>query len=480
MLDTRPEVDPVAYTGAPGRARRPMLDLAIPATMFVAVSIYALVFHVRIPYYDHWSIAPLVGRMGAGNLTVADLFGLHGSHWHASGYVVMLANARLAAMTPWIDIAASLVVAALGFVALVRIVDRSLGDVVGPDRRWLIMAVVGYFYFSLDQSENWLWGWQVALFLSTTMSLWAIELLGRGGLRMPVVGLAGVSATVAVYGFATAWALLPVGLFLVWTCPAVATARRFVAGGLWIGVFGLLLTHYRSIDDPYAAQVAPRRWSPGVVVGHVDYVTTYLGAGLVRSASTVATVLAITGAIILVVVLVKGQRPVPAAVVNHRGLLALAGYSVGSGALTALGRWSRFGSTQALASRYVTFANYFWIAVLVIVMVAAFGSARSRGRAPLFLAVGAVLLLKGYSSVDGRDMVDRAREANAAVCGIVSSYPDTDPELLDLVSAPTQPMDRFLAVLEREQLGLFRPDVVDSCERSAQPTAARSATSNRR
>ncbi|MDH3296620.1 MAG: hypothetical protein OER95_20050, partial [Acidimicrobiia bacterium] len=89
---------PDPRSSAVPRRGRGWRDQVVPATLFVAVSVYALINHLRIPFYDNWSLAPLYGKLEDGTLTVGDLFQLHGSHWHASGYAVMLANAKLTGM----------------------------------------------------------------------------------------------------------------------------------------------------------------------------------------------------------------------------------------------------------------------------------------------------------------------------------------------------------------------------------------------
>ena len=455
----------------------------VPATLFVAVSVYALINHLRIPFYDNWSLAPLYGKLEDGTLTVGDLFQLHGSHWHASGYAVMLANAKLTGMALWADVAASLAVALLGYVGLIRIVDRTIAEGTGSTGsvgerargaartagrwRWALLAVVAVFYFSLDQDENWLWGWQIALFLSTTGTIWVIELLGRPGLRSGPVAAAGLAALVAVYGFATAWGLLPIGLYLVWATPAAARRRRLTVTIFWLLLFAALVFQYRSLNDTYAGEVTSDEWSPGVLIGHAGYIASYLGAGLMRSIPSLAAPLAVVGGLGFVALLLGPDRPIRTVVVTHRGPLALALFALGAAALTALGRWARFGADQAFTSRYVTFSNYFWIALAVVLILAAYRSTGTRGRPLVLVALVGLIGLKAHQSATGTTMLDRARAANGVVCDILDDYPELDRDTIGLVATPTQPIERWMGILHRERVGIFRSDVVADCARPA-------------
>jgi hypothetical protein len=187
----------------------------LPAACFSATIVFTLIFYYRAPYFDQWDIVPLFAASQDGTLKPSDLFRQHGSHWHASGYVIMLATARISGMQHWVDPAISLIIAGLGFLALANIVRRSAEEFGAAKRLPAALALAGFMYFSLDQASNWLWGWQVALFASTTGTLWAVDLLSRSRLTIPRTVLASLAAVLAVYGFATAWTLLPIGLALI-------------------------------------------------------------------------------------------------------------------------------------------------------------------------------------------------------------------------------------------------------------------------
>lgn len=63
----------------------------IPAlVLFAIVMAFSLSFYYRAPYHDHWDLVTHYQRLQDGHFRTADLFALHGNHWHASGLLVKL------------------------------------------------------------------------------------------------------------------------------------------------------------------------------------------------------------------------------------------------------------------------------------------------------------------------------------------------------------------------------------------------------
>ncbi|MEL6377648.1 MAG: hypothetical protein AAFQ04_10715, partial [Pseudomonadota bacterium] len=96
------------------------------AACFTIVLGFCLLFHYQAPYHDHWDLIPFYGAMRSGELAFRDLFALHGNHWHASGYVVLLGLSQLTNMAHGLESVASVIFAGLGFMALARILSRSM------------------------------------------------------------------------------------------------------------------------------------------------------------------------------------------------------------------------------------------------------------------------------------------------------------------------------------------------------------------
>jgi len=154
---------------------RNRLKWAVPLLFFVVTLAFSILYHWSAPVNDHWYIMKLFTKLHDGHLVPSDLFKLHGAHWHASGYVVQLALAEMTAMTHWVESAGSVLFAGLGFFAIARMLDRCIDHFrVWPATLW-VYGLSSFFYFSLDQAANWLWVWQVAVFISNAAAVGTVE-----------------------------------------------------------------------------------------------------------------------------------------------------------------------------------------------------------------------------------------------------------------------------------------------------------------
>lgn len=447
-------------------------DYASALGLFAVTAVFSLVFHIRVPYKDQWSIVPAIAKFEAGTLSLERFFALHGSHWHSSGYLVMLINARLTAMTLWVEIVVSLAAAAFGFAGLAQALRHTPYAIDGPSGRRLTLAAAAFFHFSIDQGVNWIWSWQVAVHLSTAGCLWAIALLAKPGLSTRAVAMAATGATIALYGFATAWAIWPIGLVLIAVCPDTTLRRRAIVALVWLGLTSMYLTHFRSVQNvEYTTRVMPTEMNRSSIAALADYVITYMGAGLATQIPSLITPVAVGGGVLLVlsVAVLNGMQTQPIeAVRTFRVPLALAAYGVGSAVLTGLGRWS-LGPLQATSARYITFSNYFWIAAVVLLIAIARTKARPIRVLPTALLV-AVLALKLLNLTGARVAVNNAVAANRAACNLALEYPTTEASWTSEVSARNQPIEDWLAILHDLELNIFSGEGPRQCG-SAHPRA---------
>ncbi|MBY9066680.1 GtrA family protein [Hyphomonas sp. WL0036] len=465
-------VPPVVYILSKGLAfapeKRPPADGAnwknwiVPALLFAATAVYTLLFHFQIPYYDHWDIVPLYEAAQAGTLRPADLFAQHGSHWHATGYVIMLATAEMTGMALWPDVVINLLLAAFGFCALANIVGRVARDFGAARYLPLALALAAFIHFSPDQAANFLWGWQVALFASMAGVLWAIDLLSRPGLSLLRTIAAALAAVIAVYGFATAWVLLPIGLVLILAAPETRLPAKLASLALWAGVFAALFWHFLLTRTGYGEAMANTAPLTETALGITHYVANFLGSAVARisrpGAPYVAAAATLLFLILTGIVLSRGWKALSAA----RGLLALAAFAVGAGILTALGRWAEFGPDQAFANRYITLSNNAWLSLVVLGLCL---SARWTGALKL-TALAGLCLFVGAKTLNDASALNTARlatDVNARGAALACSYPEIPEETRALIAAPSQDLEAQLAILQAHEANLFRPARTRHC-----------------
>lgn len=431
--------------------------------MFAFTATYTMVFHYQVPFYDHWDIVYYYEAAQSGKLSFGDLFLQHGSHWHATGYVIMLATASLTDMAHWPDPLIGLLLAAFGFVALLNIVRRAMNDFGAERYLWLAIAITAFIHFSPDQAENLLWGWQVALFACMAATLWSIDLLSRPGLTLLRTLIASIAAAIAIYGFATAWALLPVGIVLIAIAPHTSLKIRLASLALWTGTFAALLYHFLLPSTGYPGPAPSDVPLPETVAGLLHYVANFLGSALARITRPGAPLVAAFGALLFLILigitLKRGWKSLLAA----RGLLALAAFTFGAALLTALGRWAEFGAEQAFSNRYTSIANNAWLALVILGLCLSArwsGALKTAAIAGLCL-FGAAKILNNASAIS---IARLAIKVNASAAALACSYPEVPAETRALISTETQDLDGHLAKLKARQASLFRPEATRHCD----------------
>jgi hypothetical protein len=430
------------------------------AVIFAVTLIFSLIYYYRAPFHDHWDIVPYFAKLQEGTLGFSDLFALHGNHWHASGYLVQLALAALTGMGHWAESLASVLVAGLGFVALARLLDRSLLLFDASRMTPYVFGIAAFFLFSLDQAANWLWGWQVAVFINIAGALWAVERLSAGSPTLLNTAYAAIAAACSIYAFGTGWALIPIGFGLMVIYGALKSRQGVACLALWSLFTALLLWHFSlALTDSsaaYAVESTPSLTDPKAIVGLLHYAINFVASPVVRFARDSSVVFFFIGCGLLSWsfwtlrgvandTLLKGTAP----------FLALAAYSFGAGLLTAFGRWEVFGVKQAFVSRYISFGTFFWIAVFTLTLIAIARSSHTSRKVAIGI-VGLLFVLKiGNIPSVVQKTVGLSNDIKAAAEQLAKNYPETPPEEYAILHQAEQVIDPRVAVLHTHQVSLF-------------------------
>ena len=430
------------------------------AVLFAITLVFSLLFYYRAPFHDHWDIVSYFGPLKAGTLSFSDLFGLHGNHWHASGYIVQLGLGEMTAMGHWAESLASVVIAGLGFIALARILERGLHQFEAERMTAFVFGAAAFFLFSLDQAANWLWGWQVAVFINVTGALWAIERLTCGPPRLLNTAIAAIAAALSVYAFGTGWALIPIGFALLLVHGAWKTREGIASLALWTGFTSLLLWHFAlALTDSSAAYTVdstPDFTDPEALLGLIHYAINFVASPVIRFARDSSV-----PAFFIGVSLIFWSLWTLSTIAKDDWLkrvspfLALAAYSLGAGLLTAIGRWEGFGVKHAFVSRYISFGTFFWIAVFTLTLIAiARSSNTSRKVAVGALGLFFVLKIGNIPSVVQKT-VGLSNEIEAAATILAKDYPDVETSDYSVLIHPGQEVETRLEVLHTHRVSLF-------------------------
>jgi hypothetical protein len=328
---------------------------------------------VNAPFADQWELVLVLRDWVQGDLSGEIFWRQHNEHRIPLPKALHFGLALATGYDVRAELVLNLVVAVIGFVVLVRLVDRTMGESGVSVPRWLV-PVVALLYFSLVQWQNWVWGWQIEWFIANAAAISTVYLLTgirSGTAPASIVAILIGSMLVALAGtfsFGGAVHLWPVGLFTILASPRI---RRYwplwTAAGIGVALLygsGLVLPPESSplrslVERPlaslrFALAVLGRPLSVGS--GPLSLaMATVIGAGI------------LTAFVAVVVRLRRRARVGSGAIVPW---IALGLYALLNAASSGLGR-SAFGAATALASRYATVAILLVIATLVLAVMLA-------------------------------------------------------------------------------------------------------------
>jgi hypothetical protein len=326
--------------------------IALPVALLVALLAR---YGVSTPHFDAWvSLAPLFEKYEAGTLGVSDFFAPNNEHRLVIPKLVFFVSALL---TQWNTRVES------GLIVLVLVGVSACG--------WHLLRVTGWrdtpaargvfvflaaLIFSTVQVENLIWGFQLHFILSLLCFSALCSL--AWALPAPRNFLAAMLlAAAATYSMASGFLCWLLAVPVLWTAGGRAERKWWaiyaVAAAATIGAW--MAGFERPAHHPSLGTVLEHPWKGAL------YFAAYLGGpfahGLAFPAHTAAPwlgALLLVGAILALVGL-WGARKDERLIARAMPWLMLATFGLATAAITAVGR-AGFGATQALESRYSTYA----------------------------------------------------------------------------------------------------------------------------
>jgi hypothetical protein len=329
--------------------------------LLVLVVIVA-VWSVDVPYWDQWPLLLHLDLLANGQLQLADLWASHNGHRLLFPRLVMLGLAQLSGWDVRWEMGFSIAMAFCLAVTIIHLRWSQRRLVPLPPHGWLWLTLLSLTVFNLSQAQNWGWGWQLQILLCVAAQAACLSLLSSYGERAAGVLAAAGLATVASYSFSCGLVIWPAALPIL-LLSGVGHWRRLA---VWLACATTVISLYLSGLHYDQAGIGGALSKPLLFTA---YVLCYLGSPVLGGAGTALSLLAgacgLTGLCLLGVWSIRrasGSFRSAAPVWISLGLVA-----VGSAAMTALARVG-IGIEQALSSRYVTFANLLWIAVVMLAL----------------------------------------------------------------------------------------------------------------
>jgi len=418
--------------------------------VLVAVIIHR--YGVNVPYGDEWSILSLFEKCEAGQLTFAGLFAEHNGHRILIPRLIFLGLIELTHGNTKAEMFFSLFLCGLTSVGLYLLLRRTVPG--STTKHLALWAFLNLFLFSPIQAENWLWGFQLQIFLANLCLVGAIVCVTSGANLF--VRLAGALAfgVAGTFSFGNGLLIWPVILFLL-----VCRREKIAFLAAWIGVAGLLVLAYLPGYQGHDAVRPVITW-----FDYPLYFFGFLGAPLARIPnSQPLTLPVIIGSLLVVLFLgIAVQLARRRAVLrNAAPWLALGVYAMGSAFMAMIAR-SHLGPEHALDSRYTTVA-----VVLLVSLIGLVASVMSIERIPKAGApanaavaasalVGSLLTLYALNAPSEFDYIRMSHDFRARGKAALqfSAILDVDQMLRATLLIREDPatFSRYLGALDRLQL----------------------------
>jgi hypothetical protein len=385
---------------------------------------------VNAPRWDEWRWADMVVKFDAGTLHFDDFWHQNNEHRLFVPSLIALGLSRFGGWDPRREVYFSLFLVILSQLILYRIIVRTL-----PQRTVAVAFLLdSLLLFSLGQSENWFYGFQIAWF-SINLCLLVVVLMLCGeriGPRRAAVAAGG--AIVAVLSSVFGLNVLAAGLFLV------AARRPFSARAVfaWLALSVALVAVYFWRFD-FHSPIAKYEDVGASLAGRILYLLTFMGSPIGRAlGSTWSAVFGLAGALLVSAAFVRFarlyRRNAPE-ITTYAPWIATALYGVLCGCMLAAGRSAPIlgPGAAATASRYVTLGTLVWISLVGFAALAWPALARlpRLATAPATVALLAACISFGLANAAGYAELEAFRDQSLVFASTIRQYRNySDAELV--------------------------------------------------
>ncbi|RYE13643.1 MAG: hypothetical protein EOP34_08380 [Rickettsiales bacterium] len=346
-----------------------LLACVLPASIAL---IFIILYAYNIPFADSWELVPLLKKLYAHeNISLGDLAAQHNEHRILFPTIIMLGLAYLSDWNAIYEIYFSFGLLCISF-CIIIIQVRRLYNVAANSVSYFYVFIatcllVSLIIFAITQYENMLWGWQIQIFLNTlAILLGMLWLTNNETLNAKSIALAASCGIIATYSFANGILFWPIGGLVL------LIRRRQMHNSMYLlttWTLVALLVGFLYMHN----YVKPSGHPPLTYILHnpsayLVFLLSYLGYPMAELRIAEHIPVALWGAAGLLSVLVICYCLFKLKILWNRQIIFWHGllvYTLLRGVITAVGR-AGFGIEKALASRYITICNFFWLWIFVL------------------------------------------------------------------------------------------------------------------
>ncbi|MFH1618049.1 MAG: hypothetical protein ABIB65_05715 [Candidatus Margulisiibacteriota bacterium] len=331
-----------------------VLSLLPPAFLIF----WAARLYFDIPFYDQWDFVPLLEKLYQGKLGWWHLWQQHNEHRLFLPKIVMLALARLSGWNISWELAFNIMLGGAIYSCLLYMFFRTQKRLGLPAVAWPVPAL-SLMAFSMNQMENWMWGWQMQILMCVLFAVAGIILLTGEKLDSGRFSLALVAGVAASFSFASGLGYWLAGLVPLAARQEAGRKNRLI---VWCTLtFLVVFFYFLGYQRPL---YSPSMWTfVHKPLMFANYALSFVGGYLFFYPwSLVAGVLGLLVFCFFCLLLAGSVR-------EKRGLvlpyISLAVFSFVSALITGVGRVG-LGIQQSGMSRYKSFSMLFWAGLIII------------------------------------------------------------------------------------------------------------------
>jgi hypothetical protein len=373
----------VVEEGRSARLHRLLFLLALLPMAWVA----AIINHygVNVPYGDEWNVVTLLGKWDAHDLSFADLYSAHNGHRILIPRLIYFAIAKAAHGNLRVEMFVSFFFCLLTSAGVYFLLRRTVSG--STTKHLALWGLINLFLFSPIQAENWLWGFQLQVFLSNLCLISALVCVTRDTSTLVRFFSTLAFALAGTFSFGNGLLIWP-AVFLVLLC----RREKVSVLAAWLAFAVIMALAYLPGYPAREPTPANIRW-----FDYLLYFAGFLGAPLARIPNSNPLLLPVTIGSLLVALflwLVAKLIPRREALRTAAPWLALGAYVIASALMAARAR-IHSGPAHALDSRYTTVASLLLISL--IGLAASKGGSSKKGRV---IAGGSIAVLLVFYAIN--------------------------------------------------------------------------------
>ena len=263
---------------ATGRAPRSPMFLGVRTTPtlgrtasvlsigFILAALYLLFvvhYSVNVLFWDEWTVVPVIHAALHSRLTFGLLWAQHNENRIFFPSLVFAASSLVHSYNS----KAIIVFDGLSFVASFAFLLSAFRQYLGRPLAPMHTLSLGLVWFSLEDTENSLWGFQLAWYMIIFFLMALVFLMAKERRHANIVlGLAVLTSVAASYSSLQGLILWPIGLiFLLWKRPL--GSRKSLECGIWI-LLGVLTTALYFWGFNFSADATGGGSGPGFALHH--------------------------------------------------------------------------------------------------------------------------------------------------------------------------------------------------------------------